>query len=113
MITVKNQILKKYRKSGTNWYRYRVFLKGEPNELNSIKLVKYYLHESFANPIHVSSDRDCDFEIKLRGWGEYVIKIEIIDKLGNSFHGEYWLDLGFGFEEEKETYPGKIKITES
>jgi len=113
MITVKNQILKKYRKSGgTDWYRYRVFLTGEPNELSKIKLVKYYLHESFANPIHVSSDRDSDFEIKLRGWGEYLIKIEIIDNLGNSFHGEYWLDLGFGFEEDKETYPGKIKITE-
>lgn len=58
----------------------QVFLEIEPNEasdLKNIKSVEYILHPTFKNRIRHSSDSKNNFQIEIKTWGTFVVKVKI------------------------------------
>ncbi|KAG0439091.1 Protein AF-9 like protein [Dictyocoela muelleri] len=61
-------------------HKWKIFIKGFGNDtLNYIKTVTYTLHETFDNPVRVTTH---PFMIEEYGWGEFkvLVKIKFIDK---------------------------------
>lgn len=90
----------KYVGSGT--YEWTVFLLAEESILDNIKYVEYRLHPSFPNPIQRIDNRESDFALSARGWGEFNIFIKIIFKDGRSTNLKHWLRLEERSKEEIE-----------
>jgi hypothetical protein len=65
----------------------RVYLSG--SALADVKKVTYYLHESFPNPVQISTDSGNDFEIWIMAWGSFVLRAEIEMKSGETIEKEY------------------------
>lgn len=45
-----------------------------PEAINEVKFVRYYLHDSFPQPIREVSDRGKNFEITLTAWGQFELQ---------------------------------------
>lgn len=45
-----------------------------PRALDEVKFVRYYLHDSFPQPVREVSDRDNDFGITLTAWGQFELQ---------------------------------------
>jgi hypothetical protein len=65
----------------------RIYLSG--SALADVKKVTYHLHESFPNPIQISTDPSNDFEIWIMAWGSFVLRAEIEMKSGETIEKEY------------------------
>lgn len=63
------------------WYIWSICISTDPREfLSEIKEVVYHLHPTFpSREVHVK-DRSTDFRFVARGWGEFTIGLEIVDK---------------------------------
>lgn len=79
--------------------RNRIYLGGA--DLNKIKEVKYFLHETFDQPEGVIGDPANNFEIWIWTWGGFQIKAVITTKTGQVF--EKYFDFSFKskFEEAR------------
>ncbi len=98
-----------YRKLRENWYSWTVKIEGSVSELNNIEQVTYILHETFPNNRLVSKDSTNQFAMTFQGWGEFLIKAEIILKDKTRNFAELWLNLGFpSTKDEKATFTGEI-----
>lgn len=63
---------------GRPCWRFSVQLRAtDPRELEIVKNVTYYLHESFKNRIRVVDDPAQDFELSLFTLGEFIINARI------------------------------------
>jgi hypothetical protein len=45
-----------------------------PEALDEVKSVRYYLHDSFPQPVREISDRNKNFEITLTAWGQFELQ---------------------------------------
>jgi transcription initiation factor IIF auxiliary subunit len=78
----------------TGWFLWMVSIKSiPPSFLNYIESVIYYLHPTFSQNIIRSVDKENNFLLASRGWGEFNIKVEIILKDQRKAILNHWLSL--------------------
>lgn len=77
--------------------RNRIYLKGA--DLDKIKEVKYFLHETFDRPEGVMGDPDKGFEIWIWSWGGFLIRAVITTKTGEAFEEDFDFSFKSKFEE--------------
>ena len=78
----------------TDWFLWTVSIKSIPsNFLNYIDSVIYYLHPTFSQNVIKNDDRENNFLLVSRGWGEFNIKVEIVLKDQRKAILNHWLSL--------------------
>jgi len=77
--------------------RNRIYLEGA--DLDKIKEVKYFLHETFDRPEGVIGDPNNDFEIWIWSWGGFLIRAVITTKTGEVFEKDFDFSFKSKFEE--------------
>ena len=55
------------------YYDWTIFVQATDEELDAIEFVTYFLHPTFPNPVHNSSDRWSNFALRARGWGTFEV----------------------------------------
>jgi len=75
----------------------RIYLEGP--DLDKVKMVRYFLHESLNQPEGVLGDPNNDFEIWITVWGGFPIKAVITTKSGQEFEKDYSFSFKAKFEE--------------
>lgn len=101
------KLVNSYKKIRQDWYSWVVSIEGTSEELDEIKYVTYFLHETFSNPRIVSKNKTNNFSRKLYGWGEFEIKAVATLNNGDTKISTIWLDLGFNnTKDEKEKFDG-------
>jgi transcription initiation factor IIF auxiliary subunit len=75
-----------------HWFLWTVSVKSiPPSFANYIESVIYYLHPTFSQSIIKSQDKESDFLLASKGWGEFNITIEIILKDQRKVILNHWL----------------------
>ncbi|MHA2029740.1 MAG: pYEATS domain-containing protein [Candidatus Hodarchaeales archaeon] len=98
-----------YRQLRDNWYSWTISIQGTDKEIGKIDQVTYILHKSFPNNRLVSKDPTNQFAMTFQGWGEFLVKAEILMKDKTKNFGELWLNLGFPkTANKKRDFPGII-----
>jgi len=69
--------------AGIDWWRWWVFIKGTPEELDKIEHVTYMLHPTFHNPVRKVTDRGSNFRLENVGWGGFRINAKVALKDGS------------------------------
>lgn len=80
-------------KVGYDSYDWKVFVVASNDILNNIEYVEYTLHPTFPNPIHRMENRDQNFSLTSRGWGEFNILAKIVFRDNRIIFLEYRLKL--------------------
>ena len=76
------------------WWKWAVWLDGPEDELDEVEWVEYILHPTFPNPVRKIKDRDTNFRLESRGWGEFNIKVHVyLDDRDDPLKLEHWLEL--------------------
>jgi len=75
----------------------RIYLVGP--DLDKVKEVRYFLHESLNQPEGVLGDPNNEFEIWITVWGGFPIKAIITTKSGQEFEKDYSFSFKAKFEE--------------
>ena len=77
------------------WWDWSVWLDGSTEDLDEIKYVEYVLHPTFPKPMRKVSNRDSNFRLDERSWGEFNIKIRVHTDDGDDdmIVLEHWLEL--------------------
>jgi len=75
----------------------RIYLEGP--DLDKVKAVRYFLHESLNQPEGVLGDPNNDFEIWITVWGGFPIKAIITAKNGQEFEKDYSFSFNAKFGE--------------
>ena len=60
------------------WWEWGIYIEGTPTELNRIRCVEYTLHRSLPNPVRVVCSPQNRFELVVRGWGRFTVKIKLL-----------------------------------
>lgn len=78
----------------TAWFLWTISVKSIPvNFRDYIESVIYYLHPTFSQNVIKSEDRESNFLLVSRGWGEFNIRVEIILKDKRIALLNHWLSL--------------------
>ena len=80
-------------RSGTPYYRWKVFIDESEAKLKTIRRVIYTLHPTFPKPTQVRDDSEDKFALQTAGWGGFKILITVQYKDGGEEIVEYPLDL--------------------
>jgi transcription initiation factor IIF auxiliary subunit len=87
---------------GDNWWKWSVWVEGEKEILNRIEYVEYALHNSFPQPVRRVEDRSSKFRLDSEGWGEFMIRAQVIHKDGSKKSLKRWLELKSSAEGDKQ-----------
>ncbi len=80
--------------NSTAWFLWAISVKSIPvNFMDYIESVIYYLHPTFSQNVIKSEDRESNFLLVSRGWGEFNIRVEIILKDKRRALLNHWLSL--------------------
>jgi transcription initiation factor IIF auxiliary subunit len=80
--------------SQTDWFLWTIALKAIPTSfVESIESVTYYLHPTFAKNVVKSENKENNFLLVSRGWGEFNVRMEIILKDQRRTMINHWLSL--------------------
>ncbi len=80
--------------NSTAWFLWTISIKSIPaNFMEYIDSVIYYLHPTFPQNVIKSEDRESNFLLVSRGWGEFNIRVEIILKDKRRATLSHWLSL--------------------
>ena len=80
--------------NSTAWFLWTISVKSIPfNFMDYIESVIYYLHPTFSQNVIQSEDRESNFLLVSRGWGEFNIRVEIILKDKRRALLNHWLSL--------------------
>jgi len=63
---------------GDRSWSWNVWLEGPALELGKVLSVKYFLHPTFQNPIHLVTNKKSKFKLSGSGWGVFDIKAEVL-----------------------------------
>lgn len=81
-------------KPGYKFYSVRIYLDADTQEeLDKVKRVVYYLHDTFRNPIVESQSLEDNFEHRTSVWGEFNIAAKVYFQDGQSIQLERYLNL--------------------
>ena len=72
-------------KSGRLHFPVRLWIEGSQRDLDSIEFVTYRLHPSFKNPVRVGTERSRDFEVRIRTWGFFDVRITVVGHDGHKY----------------------------
>lgn len=78
----------------------RIFLMG--SDIDKIKQVRYFLHESFNQPEGVLGDPNNGFEIWIWAWGGFPIKAVITTNTGQEIEKHYLFNFKDKYEESQK-----------
>jgi hypothetical protein len=78
----------------------RIFLIG--SDIDKVKQVRYFLHESFNQPEGMLADPNNSFEIWIWTWGGFPIKAVITTKTGQQIEKHYLFNFKSKFEESQK-----------
>lgn len=96
-----------YKKIRADWYSWTILINGTEEELEGIKYVKYFLHETFSSSQIVARDALKKFARSNSGWGEFLLHAKAFLKNGKTMSASIWLDLGFEHtKDKKKEYSG-------
>ena len=80
--------------NSTAWFLWTISVKSIPiSFMNYIESVIYYLHPTFSQNVIKSEDRESNFLLVSRGWGEFNIRVEVILKDKRRALLDHWLSL--------------------
>lgn len=83
----------KYRIGGKEHFQVFLSIKSEQFDpsLEKVAFVEYELHKTFKNRIRISKDRTNGFEIELRTYGTFVVKVTVnlVDGGSDTFSIDY------------------------
>jgi hypothetical protein len=81
--------------AGANPWEWSIYLAGSPQEMDQIHCVTYHLHPTFPNPIRQVCDNNPNpqhaFVLSTKGWGTFVVKVDVLFKDGTVFYGQHLL----------------------
>ncbi len=78
---------------GQDSWDWSVWLEGTDEVLDQIESAEYVLHPTFPNPVREMSNRANNFRLNARGWGEFMIHVNIHLKDGETVRYDHWLKL--------------------
>lgn len=78
---------------GQDSWDWSVWLEGTDEVLDQIESAEYVLHPTFPNPVREMSNRANNFRLNARGWGEFMIHVNIHLKDGETVKYDHWLKL--------------------
>ena len=81
------------KRSGRQYYRWRVFVDEPAETLDKIRSVEYLLHPTFPQPVQVRSSPEDNFALESAGWGEFSILVRVTYKDGTNEDLDYMLKL--------------------
>ncbi|HZB17301.1 MAG TPA: pYEATS domain-containing protein, partial [Nitrososphaeraceae archaeon] len=95
---------KRYRNDmGEQWFYWKIFIKTEPPSLlNQIQAVEYHLHPTFRVKDILITNKNTGFGLEAQGWGEFVIKLDIILNDNRSATISHYLSLDDSADKEKK-----------
>ena len=82
----------KQRPGKKKHFHLAVFVDEPPEMLETIRMVEYRLHETFAEPIRHNDDRTSGFTEQFYTWGKFTIEVVVlfVDQRTESFR--FYLD---------------------
>lgn len=80
------------RRSHGSW-DWSIWLEGSDEDLDQVASAEYVLHPTFPNPVQEVSNRANSFRLDARGWGEFLIHVNIHLQDGTTLKHEHWLKL--------------------
>lgn len=76
------------------YYKWRIYVDGDPSTLQKIEKVVYRLHPSFPRPLVESSNWQRNFEYQVFGYGSFQLEFHIYVKDNpRPITGPYFLDI--------------------
>ena len=78
---------------GQDSWDWSVWLEGSDEALDQVETAEYVLHPTFPNPVQEVSNRANNFRLNARGWGEFMIHVNIHLKDGETVRYDHWLKL--------------------
>jgi transcription initiation factor IIF auxiliary subunit len=78
---------------GSGRYEWKVFVVAKDSVLDQIDHVVYTLHPTYPNPVIEIGDRNSNFSLPAKGFGEFTIMAEIFFKNGKRLYLKHWLIL--------------------
>lgn len=91
---------------GTQFYRWTLWIEGDPDDLDKVTSVRYNLHPTFERGYAESSDRGFNFRIDAQGWGSFYVDVRIRYRAGFEERVSYFLDINQFFASK---IPQKLK----
>ena len=69
------------RRGDTDWWEWTAYIAAsEPDSLDHIKYVEYYLHSSFRNPVKRVRKKEGGFRLESKGWGTFELRAKVVFK---------------------------------
>jgi transcription initiation factor IIF auxiliary subunit len=95
---------KSYRNDmGEQWFYWKIFIETEPPSLiNQIQAVEYHLHPTFRLKDILITNKNTGFRLEAQGWGEFVIKMDVILNDNRSTTISHYLSLDDSASKEKK-----------
>jgi hypothetical protein len=81
------------RRRGQSSWDWSVWLEGSDEALDQIESAEYILHPTFPNPVQEVTNRAENFRLTARGWGEFMIHVNVHLKDGETVKYDHWLKL--------------------
>lgn len=92
----------------SNRWQWQAWIDAQDSELDQVKEVTWYLHETFPNPIIKKVDRKSQFKIKQVGWGIFLLYADVNLKNGETIALTH--QLSFSTEEQVDAVKKEKKI---
>jgi transcription initiation factor IIF auxiliary subunit len=82
----------KQRPGRRKHFHLEVFVDESPETLESIRLVEYRLHDTFAEPIRHNDDRANNFAERFYTWGKFAVGVTVLFVDGRRETFQFYLD---------------------
>jgi transcription initiation factor IIF auxiliary subunit len=104
-IIVRNTSKRHRNDMGEQRFYWKIFIETEPPSLiNQIQAVEYHLHPTFLVKDVLITNKNTGFRLEAQGWGEFVIKMDVVLNDNRSITISYYLSLDdSAIKEKKET----------
>jgi transcription initiation factor IIF auxiliary subunit len=64
---------------GGQWFYWTIFIETDPpSVIDQIQAVEYHLHPTFRVKDILITNKNTGFKLQAQGWGEFVIKLDVI-----------------------------------
>jgi|SRR5919108_5035536 transcription initiation factor IIF auxiliary subunit len=78
-IIVRNTSRRYHNDLGGQWFYWTIFIETDPpSVIDQIQAVEYHLHPTFRVKDILITNKNTGFKLQAQGWGEFVIKLDVI-----------------------------------
>lgn len=89
-----------FKYKGDDWWKWWIWIDGPQEELDQIDHVTYILHPTFPNPVREIQNRHSQFLLESSGWGEFLIRANVMYKNGRKIPLKHFLKLEYKKEDD-------------